>query len=184
MGVTRPLRHGRVPEDEALVENWYQQHGAAILAFATGLTGDRATAEDVLQETLVRAWRHAGSLSESIGSVRGWLFTVARNIVTDHLRARSVRPREVAQSPEPVPAERDHAQWVVDSIVASQALEKLSREHRDVLEEIYFRGRSVSEAAASLGIPPGTVKSRAHYALKAMRDNLCRLDRVQASSRS
>jgi RNA polymerase sigma-70 factor (ECF subfamily) len=172
MGVARPRRHGRVPEDEALVRNWYQQHGAAIMAFATGLTGDRAIAEDVLQETLVRAWRHAGSLSDSSGSVRGWLFTVARNIVTDHLRAKSVRPREVAQLQGQTPTERDHAQRVVDSIVALQALEKLSREHRIVLEELYFRGQSVTEAAASLGIPPGTVKSRAHYALKAMRDNL------------
>lgn len=172
MGVARPRRHGRVPEDEARVRAWYQQHGAAILAFATGLTGDRAIAEDVLQETLVRAWRHAGSLSESIGSVRSWLFTVARNIVTDHFRAKSVRPREVAQLQETAPAERDHAQRVVDSIVALQALEMLSREHRLVLEQLYFRGQSVSEAAASLGIPPGTVKSRAHYALKAMRDNL------------
>lgn len=172
MGVARPRRHGRVPEDEALVRTLYQQHGAAILAFATGLTGDRAIAEDVLQETLVRAWRHAASLSDSIGSVRGWLFTVARNIVTDQLRAKSVRPKEVAQSQELTPSEHDHAQQVVDSIVALQALEKLSPEHRVVLEELYFRGRSVTEAAVSLGIPPGTVKSRAHYALKAMRDNL------------
>jgi len=172
MGVARPRRHGRVPEDEVLVRTWYQQHGAALLAFATGLTGDRAIAEDVLQETLVRAWRHAGSLSDVHGSVRSWLFTVARNIVTDHLRAKSVRPREVAQLQELAPTERDHAQQVVDSIVALQALEKLSREHRIVLEELYFRGQSVTEAAVSLGIPPGTVKSRAHYALKAMRDNL------------
>ena len=172
MGVARPRRHGRVPEDEVLVRTWYQQHGAALLAFATGLTGDRAIAEDVLQETLVRAWRHADSLSDSNGSVRAWLFTVARNIVTDQLRAKSVRPKEVAQLQEMTPAEHDHAQQVVDSIVALQALEKLSQEHRIVLEELYFRGQSVTEAAESLGIPPGTVKSRAHYALKAMRDNL------------
>lgn len=172
MGAARPRIDGRVPEDETLVRTWYQQHGEAILAFATSLTGDRTIAEDVLQETLVRAWRHAGSLSDANGSVRSWLFTVARNIVTDQLRAKSVRPREVAQLQELAPAEHDHAQQVVDSIVALQALEKLSRDHRIVLEELYFRGQSVTEAAVSLGIPPGTVKSRAHYALKAMRDNL------------
>jgi RNA polymerase sigma-70 factor (ECF subfamily) len=181
MGVARPSRHGRGAEEEALLKNWYQQHGAAILAFATGLTGDPAIAEDVLQETLVRAWRHASSLSESIGSVRSWLFTVARNIITDHLRAKSVRPKEVAQLPETAPAEHDHAQRVVDSIVALQALERLSREHRIVLEELYFRGRSVAEAAVSLGIPPGTVKSRAHYALKALRDNLSQAARERTN---
>lgn len=159
------------------MELWYQQHGAAILAFAAGLTGDRATAEDVLQETLVRAWRHAGSLSDSIGSVRGWLFTVARNIATDHFRARMVRPHEVAPAREAPPSTNDVAQEVVDSIVALQALERLSKEHRVVLEELYFRGRSVTETADVLGIPPGTVKSRAHYALKAMRDNLVEVGR-------
>ena len=172
MGLNRP-RWGRA--DEALVRSWYLQHGAAIVAFATGLTGDRTAAEDVLQETLVRAWRHSGSLSESVGSVRAWLFTVSRNIIIDQMRAKTARPREVAPSEEQAPVTRDHAQQVVDSIVAYEALAKLSDEHRTVLEHLYFRGASVAETAVALGIPPGTVKSRAHYALRALRNNLSEL---------
>jgi RNA polymerase sigma-70 factor (ECF subfamily) len=165
-------RASQIANDEALVGAWYQEHGAAILAFAIGLTGDRFAAEDVLQETLVRAWRHAGSLTTSAGSIRAWLFTVARNIVVDHARARASRPAEVAHTPELAPELRDHAQQVVDSITAIDALDRLSEEHRIVLEQLYIHDLSVAQAAEVLKIPPGTVKSRAHYALKALRDAL------------
>jgi RNA polymerase sigma-70 factor (ECF subfamily) len=156
--------------DEVLIRLLYQEHGRALLAYATRLTGDPQIAEDVVQETLIRAWRHARNLVEEKGSVRGWLLTVARNIVTDRLRARSVRPTEVAESPMTVPVEGDHAEGVVNTMVVMEALEALSREHREVLVELYYRGRSVTEASKILGVPPGTVKSRTHYALRALRE--------------
>jgi RNA polymerase sigma-70 factor (ECF subfamily) len=155
-----------------LVRSLYEEHGAALLAYATRLLGDRSAAEDVLQETLIRAWRHADSLSESTGSIRGWLFTVARNIVTDRIRAKAARPPEVAETGATVQVEHDHAQRVVDSMLALEALERLSAEQRSVLVEIYFHDRSVAETAQLLGIPPGTVKSRSHNALKNLRESL------------
>jgi len=160
--------------DEALIRSLYEQHGRALLAYATRLTGDRAAAEDVVQETLVRAWRHPEVLVNGRGSVRGWLLTVARNIVRDHARARSARPIEVAESPGTTPVERDHSDAVVDSMVLLEALDRLSGSHRDVLVELYYRGRSVAEAASILGIPPGTVKSRSHHALRQLRETICR----------
>ncbi|HEY0697850.1 MAG TPA: sigma-70 family RNA polymerase sigma factor, partial [Micromonospora sp.] len=165
-------RRRQVSQAEVLVRTLYEEHGAALLGYATRLTGDRAAAEDVLQETLIRAWRHAGSLSEATGSVRGWLFTVARNIITDRARARAARPAEVAASPASIPVQHDHAQRVVDSMVALQALDRLSDEHRSVLVQIYLRGRTVAETADLLGIPAGTVKSRSHNALKLLRQSL------------
>ncbi|MEV4760707.1 sigma-70 family RNA polymerase sigma factor [Micromonospora sp. NPDC049559] len=155
-----------------MIRSWYEEHGAALLAYGTRLTGDRAAAEDVLQETLIRAWRHSAKLSELDGSVRGWLFTVARNIITDRARARAVRPVEVAEREVTVAVERDHADRVVDSLVALEALERLPDEQRSVLVEIYLRGRSLHETADRLGIPTGTVKSRAHHGLKVMRRRL------------
>lgn len=156
--------------DEALIRSLYEEHGRAVLAYATRLTGDRAAAEDVVQETLVRAWRHPESLTNGKGSVRGWLLTVARNIITDRHRRRAARPQEV-EGHENVPAvEADHADTVVDQVVVGDALEKLSPEHREVLTEIYYRGATVTEAAQALGVPPGTVKSRTYYALRVLRD--------------
>lgn len=158
--------------DEALIRFLYQEHGGSLLAYATRLTGDRAAAEDVVQETLLRAWRHARDLVDEKGSVRGWLLTVARNIITDRLRARAARPTEVAEAPTTGPVQRDHAESVVNTMVVMDALDTLSPEHRAVLVELYYRGRSVAEAAEALGLPTGTVKSRSFYALRALRATL------------
>ena len=164
------VRPRREVADEALVRSLFEEHGRAMLGYATQLTRDRAAAEDVVQEALVRAWRHPDSLVNGKGSVRGWLLTVVRNIVTDQVRARKARPPEVHDGPPDAAVEQDHADRVVASVVVVDALSRLSAEHRDVLEQIYLRGRTVAEAAAALGIPPGTVKSRSHYALRAMRE--------------
>ncbi|HEV3362153.1 MAG TPA: sigma-70 family RNA polymerase sigma factor [Pseudonocardiaceae bacterium] len=156
--------------DEALIRGVYAEHGRALLAYATRLTSDHAAAEDVVQETLVRAWKHPEALINGKGSTRGWLLTVARNIVIDRARARGVRPTEVAEEPSHPPIERDHSDAVVNTTVVLDAMDKLSGSHRDVLVELYFRGATVTEAAATLGIPAGTVKSRSHHALKALRE--------------
>ncbi|RKT03051.1 RNA polymerase sigma-70 factor (ECF subfamily) [Streptomyces sp. 3211.6] len=162
-------RARRGSTDEALIRAVYEEHGNALLAYATRLTGDRAAAEDVVQETLIRAWRHSDALVNGKGSVRGWLLTVARNIITDRYRARAARPPEVSGTAAAPPVAGDHADSVVDTMTVLGALDRLSPEHRDVLTELYYRQHSVAEAADRLGIPAGTVKSRSHYALKALR---------------
>ena len=141
-----------------------------MLAYATQLTRDRAAAEDVVQEALVRAWRHSDSLTNGKGSVRGWLLTVVRNIVTDQVRRRNARALEVRDAEMDVAVEEDHADQVLTSIVVVDALRLLSTEHRAVLEQVYLLGSTVAEAAKALGIPPGTVKSRTYYALRALRE--------------
>jgi RNA polymerase sigma-70 factor (ECF subfamily) len=158
---------------EALVRALYEEHGRALLAYATRLTRDRAAAEDVVQETLMRAWRHPEVLVNGRSSVRGWLLTVARNIVTDRIRARGARPAEVAESEsQPAAVDRHPAEQVVDSVVVMSAMDRLSNDHRVVLEEVYFKGRSIAETAELLSIPPGTVKSRCYYALRALRSTI------------
>jgi len=163
----RALERGRRASDEALIRSLYEEHGRSLLAYAIRLTGDRAGAEFVVQETLVRAWKHADAMVDSKAPIRGWLLTAARNIITD--QARAARPLESAKTPTIGPVEGDHAAVVVNTMVVLEALDHLSGEHRDVLVELYYRDRSVAEAAQALGIPPGTVKSRTYYALRAMR---------------
>jgi RNA polymerase sigma-70 factor, ECF subfamily len=147
----------------------HDQHAHALWSYVVGLTGgDRGQAQDVVQETLLRAWRNRAGLDRLGGSGRGWLFTVAKRIVIDDWRAASRRPAVLT---EQVPEQlvEDTAQQTVDQQLVRSALRTLSSEHRQVLFECYFRGASVAEAASTLGLPAGTVKSRTHYALHALR---------------
>jgi RNA polymerase sigma-70 factor, ECF subfamily len=154
---------------EALITALYYEHGRSLLAYATRLTNDRTEAEDVVQETLLRAWKHPEVLVNGQGSVRGWLLTVARNIVVDRARARSARPTEVREHPANPTVAPDKPEDVVDSITVLDAIDQLSPDHRNVLIELYWRGSSVAEAAERLSVPPGTVKSRAYYGLQSLR---------------
>jgi RNA polymerase sigma-70 factor (ECF subfamily) len=156
-------------EDQAL-RTLYDQHAAPLLSYALRLTGgDRGRSEDIVQETLLRAWRHPEALDPSRGPVRSWLFTVARNVAVDAHRARRARPVEVGDEALAAVPAVDEIEQALDSWLVSDALATLSPDHRAVLVETYYRGRSVAEAAAVLGVPPGTVKSRTFYALRALK---------------
>ena len=155
---------------ETLMRALYDEHAGALLGYALRLAGgDRQRAEDIVQETLLRAWRHPEVLAEERGSVRPWLFTVARNLAVDGHRARRARPREVSDEALAVVPAADELDRALEAWQVAAAVAKLSPDHRAVLVETYYRGRSVAEAAAVLGVPPGTVKSRTYYALRALR---------------
>jgi RNA polymerase sigma-70 factor (ECF subfamily) len=161
---------GASPTEDTALRLLYEQHAAPLLAYALRLTGgDRGRSEDIVQETLLRAWRHPEALDPDRGPVRSWLFTVARNVAVDAHRARKARPTEVGDDVLALVPAADEIEHALDTWLLSDALATLSADHRAVLVETYYRGRSVAEAAAALGIPPGTVKSRTFYALRAMR---------------
>jgi RNA polymerase sigma-70 factor, ECF subfamily len=158
-------------EDGDLLRALHEEHGDALFAHALRLTnGDRQRAEDLVQETLLRAWQHPNALDPTRGSVRAWLFTTARNLAIDAWRRRSARVGEVSTDVLPeVPEMSDEADRAVESWLVAEALSRLSRPHREVLVECFYQGRSVAEAAAQLGVPPGTIKSRTHYALRSLK---------------
>jgi RNA polymerase sigma-70 factor, ECF subfamily len=144
------------------------EHGKALLAYVEKLLSDRHLAEDIAQETLIRAWHHAERLYSTEGSVRGWLLTVARNLVIDRSRSAPIRYEALGVDSQDV-AQRDHSDAVLASVEAAALLRMLSSEHREVLVHTYLCGRTVQETARVLGIPAGTVKSRQHYALNNLR---------------
>jgi RNA polymerase sigma-70 factor (ECF subfamily) len=158
------------PAEDAAIRTLYEQHAAPLLSYALRLTGgDRGRSEDIVQETLLRAWRHPEALAPERGPVRSWLFTVARNVAVDAHRARRARPQEVGDEALAVVPAVDEIEQALDSWLVADALATLSPDHRAVLVETYYRGRSVNEAAGVLGVPAGTVKSRTFYALRALR---------------
>lgn len=154
----------------AVMQQLHDEHAAALWGYCLRLTSnDHARAEDVLQETMLRAWRNWGRLEESHGSVRSWLYTVARNIVIDDWRTRRAQREITVADPPDVAGSVDEVDRLLQSWIVADALSALSAEHRAVVIECYYRGSSVAQAAARLGIPEGTVKSRTHYALRALR---------------
>jgi RNA polymerase sigma-70 factor, ECF subfamily len=160
-----------VTDDEAeLLRALHAEHGEALHAHALRLVGgDRQRAEDLVQETLLRAWRHPEALDPELGSVRAWLFTTARHLAIDAWRRRSARVSEVVTDVLPEPPADDETDRAVEAWTVAEALARLSAPHREVLIECFYRGRSVAEVANRLGIPAGTVKSRTHYALRSLR---------------
>jgi RNA polymerase sigma-70 factor (ECF subfamily) len=143
----------------------------ALHRYVSRLTAhDTQLAEDVVQETLLRAWQRPNIVNNRYSSIRPWLFTVARNLVHDHWRARKSRPAEVGDAElDTVAEERDHIDETVQAHAMRQAMARLSPEHRAVLAQVYYRGLSIVDAAAALGVPVGTVKSRSYYALRSLR---------------
>jgi RNA polymerase sigma-70 factor (ECF subfamily) len=155
--------------DEAL-RSLYAEHSDALFSYVLRLVaGDRDRAADVVQETMLRAWRTAPTLDSSRPSLRPWLFTVARRIVIDGHRRRSARPPEADGAVLENMAGADEIDAMLTRIAVAEALASLSQNHREVLHEVYFRRSNVEQAAKTLGVPAGTVRSRSHYALCALR---------------
>jgi RNA polymerase sigma-70 factor, ECF subfamily len=166
---------GAADHEDTLVRMLYDEHAGPLLMFVLRLTGgDRQRAEDIVQETLLRAWRNAHRLgAQGQQSLRPWLVTVARRIAIDDHRSTSARPPETYDRElESFPSTADDTDRVLQLMTVTDALKTLSQSHREILVETYFRGRTVPEAAEVLGLPLGTAKSRVYYALRALRTAL------------
>jgi RNA polymerase sigma-70 factor (ECF subfamily) len=143
-------------------------HAESVRRYVVHLTGNPSGADDIVQETLLRAWRTPKIMSQPVESTRSWLFTVARNLVIDEYRSAR-RRHELTTDELPERAERDRTDALFEALLIEEALGSLGLEHRSVIVHSYYGGRSIAETAAVLQIPEGTVKSRLHYGLRAMR---------------
>lgn len=153
--------------DEEGLRAAYLAYSGELYGYARRSLNDSGAAEEVVQETFIRAWRARERFDPDLGSLRTWLFAIERRIVIDHARSRALRqtsplPEELAQVGDDI--ERALVGWQVE-----EALRRLRPEHRQVLVETYYRGRSGRELAVELGIPEGTVRSRLFYALQSLR---------------
>lgn len=163
-----------MPLDEEAVAALYREHAPALRRFIGRTSVDQARVEDVIQEVILRVWRQA----PEVVSMRAYLLQATRNILIDMHRAAGRRVVEVAADRDDDSRARldpraanpaaaiDHA---LDQILVEDALARLQADHRAVIIALYYRRHTVTEAAALLGVPPGTVKSRAFYAVRSLR---------------
>ena len=162
---------GAAAAEAALMRAIYDEHAAVLWRYALRLTGDASHAEDVVQETLLRAWQHPEIIGDADRSARAWMFTVARNMIIDD--RRSARFRHVVASTDDVGAPEqstpDEVNAALDRLLIADAMAQMSAEHRAVIQRSYYRGWTTVQIAADLEIAEGTVKSRLHYAVRALR---------------
>jgi RNA polymerase sigma-70 factor (ECF subfamily) len=169
-------------DSESMEELW-RINGTGLKRFALKLTrGDQHRAEDIIQETLLRAWRHPELVDGHADTIRPWLFTVSRHVAIDMWRDRSRHNNYVIE--DHLTDSPDLADCIDQAVTAMEvraALMQLRPEHRQVIFETYFLGRSVAEVAARRGIPEGTVKSRSYYGLRQLKKLLATVPDQQAA---
>ncbi len=174
-----PERTEQAPDREAHERRMrllFQANSRPLYRYLLRLThGQPEAAEDLLQETMLRAWRRVAELPVEAESLRRWLFTVGRNLTIDAARARQARPTEISgEDVSGVPAVDDFPDTLLERQVLHDALLQLTPEQRMVLVALYYRDASVAQTAAGIGIPEGTVRSRSFYALRTVREILGR----------
>lgn len=170
---TANLTFGGLPRDaDAAIRELYSGHAKALHSYVERLCPDKASADDVVQETFIRAWRHLPHLSADDRPVRPWLLRVARNVLIDAGRAARSRPVTVPVQATERSLNDTGLDQVLDRQFLAAALRHLSPAHQAVVLETYYRNSTLVTAARQLGIPHGTARSRLHYALHALRQQL------------
>jgi RNA polymerase sigma-70 factor (ECF subfamily) len=173
MSTITTASRGEPPADaDAAIRELYSRHAKALHSYVQRFCPDRASADDIVQETLIRAWRNLPQLTADDRPVRPWLFRVARNLLTDADRAARARPVTAPAEPPDFAGDDAGLDQILDRQLVADALQHLSPAHRAVLVETFYHDRTLATVARQLGIPDGTARSRLHYALNALRRQL------------
>ncbi len=162
---------GRVARsgDERALSDLYDRYSGLIYGAGVRYLGDRALAEDLVQDVFTAIWQNASGYDPGRASFATWVFRITRNRATDLIRRRKARVRTVGGDLPFEPGEADLTGELSRSFDLTSALSRLSPAHREVLTLAYFRGLSQSEISRHTGTPLGTVKSRTTAALRALR---------------
>ena len=157
-----------VRHDDDAMRALYRRYERRLYGFGLRLLGGNSgLAEELVQESFTRLWQSARRFDRERGTVRALLFTIARRVAADLLRRPS--SRAFAPEPEDAAAFDARADEILLAVTVRDAMMSLSPAHREVLELIYDEDLKLGEIACKLDVPLGTVKTRAFYALRAMR---------------
>ncbi len=154
--------------NDRVFDELVRTHEVALTTFARSLTRDPSSVEEAVQETLVRAWKYLDSFDRR-GSFEGWILRICRNVVIDQANAAARRPASFAAHELDrmmQPRENDATHEIIE------LLHQLSVDHREVLVIVGVLGLSYEEAAGTLDVPIGTVRSRLGRARQAFSELL------------
>lgn len=155
--------------DEA-IRRLYARYGRRLYGFGVQILGDEGMAEELVQETFVRLWRSAGRFDPSRGSVRTFLFTIARRAAIDFRRRPSARPLDTSAGDQHTDGAVTDEEFdrLLLRLDIRDAMSSLSDKHREALELQYERDLTQRQISEQLGVPLGTVKTRAYHAVRAL----------------
>jgi RNA polymerase sigma-70 factor, ECF subfamily len=174
----RPLIERLKRRDPQALAELYDRYGRAAYSLVLRVVRDQAIAEDLVQETFLRVWNRVHSIDSERGAIGPWLLAIARNRAIDYLRSSAGRDRntwvELDETDQaPLYREMEAGILVSDQVRrVKAAMEKLSPNHRTVVELAYFEGLSQPEMSARMGQPLGTIKTWVRTALQSLRDEL------------
>jgi RNA polymerase sigma-70 factor, ECF subfamily len=165
-GMEEPAPQGAPATD---IAGFYDAHGAELYRFSYRMLQDRHRAEEAVQDTFVRAWKHSEKWDGALGSQRTWLFSIAHNVCIDAIRARTSRPALAHSTIENTETIEPSLESAMDSWLVEEALRRIREDQRVAIVETYLKGKTYSEVAAATGANEATLRSRVFYGLKALR---------------
>ena len=158
-------------EAETALRELHASHGRALHGWARRRFADPREAEEVVQDTLVLAWRKRHQFDPTRGTERAWLFGILRNVANSRHR-KNGRALEVVRplyADDRIGFAHEDEDRQLDAAEVADAMATLTPEHRAVIVGAYYRGKRIRILAEELGLPEGTVKSRLYYALRSLR---------------
>ncbi|WP_322821572.1 sigma-70 family RNA polymerase sigma factor [Chloroflexus sp.] len=168
-----------VQHEEAALGELYDRYASLVYAIALRITGDRQTAEEVMQDVFQNIWQTAGGFRRQAGAVAGWIIGISRHRAIDALRSKRERGRSreltgIEATPHPSTSsdiEHDVEQRILREAVRA-ALADLPSTQRQAIEMAYYGGLTQAEIAERLGEPLGTIKTRLRLGLTKLRELL------------
>lgn len=171
-----PLIAARDPDALEVV---YDRHGGAAFSLAYRIVGERAAAEDVVQEAFISIWRSGTRFDRTRGSVRAWMLSIVRNRAIDSLRSSAGKAPRLTLDDDSILEQRPSDELTEEEAIRHETaievrgvLGRLPGEQSKVIQLAYFGGFSQSEIARMLGVPLGTVKGRMRLGLEKIRNEL------------
>jgi RNA polymerase sigma-70 factor (ECF subfamily) len=160
--------------DRRAIRVLFERYQLVVYRFVLRLTGNNASAEDIVSEVFLELWRHAASF-EGRARLSTWILAIARNKAVSAMRGRSELPLDDAMA-QAIPDQAPNAEQTLDdarrSAVLRQCLTQLSPAHREIIDLVYYHEKSVEEVAAIVGAPAATVKTRMFYARRQLAQHL------------
>ena len=156
-------------QDSTAIGNLYDAYGSALFGVVLRIVQQRELAEQVLQDTFVKAWRNGASYDASKGRLFTWLLNIARNTAIDATRTAHFQKSRKTDSLDSLVYSPGGESINPDQIGVRDVVSRLDEKYKSLIDLVYFKGYTQEEVAEETGIPLGTIKTRLRYAINELR---------------